>query len=232
MNHFIFWIWRLLSFHGIQNIHFLHTSASLWDAEGDKYIVSLLIHEYCGFWFIWCVFCILHSRTLYVLSQEWCSWASSNVTVVMAYRRSAHTHTLTHSCQHRGSASATRNLISTHSCPNTTERERERGRKREKAGNPLGVWGRLVLPTVKGAFFPLLSPSSPTLSFSFSSYSLSLSLFLLWHLFPLPANTTVCCAELGQSLGHLGPGSGWGVQRHMIIAACVCEHACVCWIRV
>lgn len=84
-----------------------------------------------------------------------------------------------------------------------------------------------MLPTVKGAFFPLLSPSSPILSFSFSSFSLSLSLFLPWHLFPLPANTTVCCAELGQSLGHLGPGSGWGVQRHMIIAACVCERLCV-----
>lgn len=38
MNHFIFWIWRLLSFHGIQNIHFLHTSASY----GMQKVISIL----------------------------------------------------------------------------------------------------------------------------------------------------------------------------------------------
>jgi len=61
----------------------------------------------------------------------------------------------THAWQHRGSASATRNLISTHSCPNTTERERESERER---GEPSGGLGQAGAPHSEGCI--LSSPLS------------------------------------------------------------------------
>lgn len=182
---------------------------------------------------IWHAFCILRGRTLCVLSQEWRSLASSSVMVVMASRRSAHTHTHTPgSTEEVPAPPVTWSPLTAVQTPQRArEREKERGLERER-GEPSGGLGQAGAPHSEGCIL-----SSPL---SILPHSVFLLLFLFSLSLPLffSPGTSSPSLLIPQSavqswanhwgIWDLAQGGGCRDTRslpHVCVNVC----ACVCW---